>query len=60
MNSELNAEIARAERAAIGMAMTGQWTPEEEAKLSALYDARRALVPRAAPDDQETRHETTE
>lgn len=41
--AELNAEIERFERAAIGMAMTGQWTPEQDAKLSAMYEARRAL-----------------
>lgn len=39
--AELSAEIERFERAAIGMAMTGQWTPEQDAKLAAMYEARR-------------------
>lgn len=42
--AELNIEIERFERAAIGMAMSGQWTAESDAKLAAMYEARRALL----------------
>lgn len=44
--TELNAEIERFERAAIAMAMTGQWTTEADAKLAAMYEARQELYSR--------------
>lgn len=41
--AELNARIERAERIAMGKAMCGQWTPEDDQRLAALYDERRSL-----------------
>lgn len=40
---DLNARIARAENRAVGLAMTGGWTADEDAALAALYDERRRL-----------------
>lgn len=47
---DLNAQIARAENRAVGLAMTGGWTPEEDAALSALYERRRALFDERAAE----------
>lgn len=47
---DLNAQIARAENRAVGLAMTGGWTPEEAAALAALYERRRALFDERAAE----------
>lgn len=39
--ARLNSEILTAEKRAIVLAIIGRWTPEEDAKLSALYECRR-------------------
>lgn len=47
---DLNAQIARAENRAVGLAMTGGWTAEEDAALAALYERRRALFDERAAE----------
>jgi hypothetical protein len=42
-HAELNVRIERAERIAMGMALCGQWTHEDDQRLAALYDERRSL-----------------
>lgn len=38
---DLDARIERAERIAMGKAMCGQWTKDDDKALAALYDERR-------------------
>jgi hypothetical protein len=48
----LNDEIEAFEKRAMGFAMTGQWTTEYDAQLSALYDERRRLYDGKGTDDE--------
>ncbi len=48
----LDDDIARFEKQAIGLAMTGRWTAEHNAKLRGYYDERRRLYNEKGTDDE--------
>ncbi|MEP6477918.1 MAG: hypothetical protein ABJB03_00880 [Rhodoglobus sp.] len=49
---DLNARIERAERAAMGKAMSGQWTKADDEALAALYDERRRVYEESRRDER--------
>lgn len=48
----LNDEIEAFEKRAMGLVITGRWTAEHDAQLSALYDERRRLYAEKGTDDE--------